>query len=287
MNHFKLTYKKLLLISFVLFLIVGCGEVTVTHNTRAEMPGDGLNLYSVGRVLKRSMHSMGFERDLNISGINNLDINEDGMVDYISVREFGRPPLVQYSLFVAFSDSEVIELATIGIQESMSGRSLISIRGNEELYGPGAYYNTSASISQFGMYSVLYRPGRTIYVSPYSGFRQPDNYVRNKTVERTVYQKASKEANKNSSFKNEKKSSLTKKPEKSPNAGKKSSFLSKIKSKFSKKNKTNNATKKTSALKSKPVKPTNSKFSSSSKKKTTASSKKSSSKKKKSSSKKK
>lgn len=200
------------------------------------MPGDGLSLFWVGQALKKSLSSEGFERRLNSQGINNLDLNGDGMIDYVSVREFGAPPLMQYSLFVAYGPEEIVELATIGIQESVSGRARISIHGNEAIYGPRSYYNTSMRVDSFALYGYMYSPNRVVYISPYSLTRRPDYYQPTRTIERTKYVKKAESNVSDTSFKKEDKSSLTVKSKAvSPNAGKSKGFFSKLKSSSSKK----------------------------------------------------
>ena len=52
---------------------------------------EGLNLKAVGELLKKANDAETFEKLLNSKdeGINNLDLNEDGKVDYIFVTEYG------------------------------------------------------------------------------------------------------------------------------------------------------------------------------------------------------
>src|SRR5512133_3944872 len=53
------------------------------------LPGDNLNLYAVMNLFQESKTLEEFERNLNDenSRINNLDLNGDNMVDYISVAD--------------------------------------------------------------------------------------------------------------------------------------------------------------------------------------------------------
>jgi len=51
------------------------------------LPGDNLNLYAVMKMFQESKTLEEFERNLNDekSNINNLDLNGDGLIDYIRV----------------------------------------------------------------------------------------------------------------------------------------------------------------------------------------------------------
>jgi hypothetical protein len=242
------------LISFYMrtssLLLILCTVISGCGTEREPMPGDGLSLFRVGLALRQSHNSEGFERRLNSNGFNNLDLNQDGLTDYISVREFGAPPLMQYSLYVALSRDEVVELATIGIQESVSGKARVSIHGNRAVYGQHSYYNTSMRVNDFSLYSYAYRSNRTMYVSPYYLGRQPDDYQPTRTVERTVYLKKAESSSKSSIFKKEEESSLTAKSKApSPNAGKSNAFFNKVK--VSPNSKATNSSVKSSSLGSK------------------------------------
>jgi hypothetical protein len=77
---------------------------------------ENFDLQRVGNVLERSNDPAEFERYLNDDdGINNLDLNGDGYVDYISVDEFEDRDSNSrgLSLFTRFGPDLIQEIATI------------------------------------------------------------------------------------------------------------------------------------------------------------------------------
>ena len=84
--------KKLIITSILALLIAG-GSAMRAQNRPDEylgLPGDNLNLYAVMKLFQESETLEGFERNLNDenSRINNLDLNGDNMVDYITVSDY-------------------------------------------------------------------------------------------------------------------------------------------------------------------------------------------------------
>src|SRR5215217_4056961 len=77
---------------------------------------ENLDLQAVGSLLERANNAEDFEYLLNSeNGINNLDLNDDGYADYISVREFDDRYDDErgFSLFSQFGPDLIQEIATI------------------------------------------------------------------------------------------------------------------------------------------------------------------------------
>ena len=84
--------KKLILTS-ILALLVAAGTTAIPQDYPDEylgLPGDNLNLYAVMKLFQESETLEGFERSLNDenSRINNLDLNGDNLIDYITVQDY-------------------------------------------------------------------------------------------------------------------------------------------------------------------------------------------------------
>ena len=81
--------KKLITISlFAALLATGPAlKAQQEPNEYLGLPGDNLNLYAVMQLFQDSKTLEDFERELNNpeSNINNLDLNDDNMVDYLTV----------------------------------------------------------------------------------------------------------------------------------------------------------------------------------------------------------
>src|SRR4030042_6083665 len=84
--------KKLIFTSVLALLLAGVGTIKAQEwpEEYLGLPGDNLNLYAVMNLFQESETLEGFERNLNDenSRINNLDLNRDNMVDYITVSDY-------------------------------------------------------------------------------------------------------------------------------------------------------------------------------------------------------
>ena len=110
-------------------------EVTiVTPTTEA---GEGLDLYAVAELFKDAESVEGFEKALNDSAneINNLDLDEDGNVDYIRVVDHGKDNTHILVLQVALGENEYQDVATIEIERKSDEDVDLQVVGNEEIYG--------------------------------------------------------------------------------------------------------------------------------------------------------
>lgn len=100
------------------------------------LPGDNLNLYAVLDLFKASANVEDFEKKLNDPNtkINNLDLNNDGYIDYIRVVDYGKDNLHSLVLQVPVNKGESQDVAVIEIEKTNDGAH-IQVVGNEDLYG--------------------------------------------------------------------------------------------------------------------------------------------------------
>lgn len=153
---------------------------------------DNLDLRRVGPLVERSRNVEEFERYLNErDGINNLDLNGDGYVDYISVEEFddrgdGERGL---SLFTRFGPDLIQEVATILFRRENPGwpGARVYVAGNEQIYGDNAFYEANWADRALGLASFLFGNQRDRYVSPYYYNSYPAGYQVYEVVETPVY----------------------------------------------------------------------------------------------------
>jgi hypothetical protein len=143
--------------------------VTAPHSEAAA----GLDLYAVAELFKTSETLEGFEQSLNHSetGINNLDLDQNGEVDFIRVTEKTADDTHLIILQTAISESELQDVATIAVEKESGEKYNLHIQGDAELYGAN-YYVVPAS-NNFGAWNVvrgIFRPNYRAYVSPY-GYR--------------------------------------------------------------------------------------------------------------------
>lgn len=131
--------KKLLITSILAFLIVS-GTTLKAQDKQDEylgLPGDNLNLYAVMNLFQNSRTLEEFERKLNDenSRINNLDLNGDNRVDYISVADHVNRGVHNIVLSVALNSFEKQDVAVFTVERFRNGSAQIQLIGDEALYG--------------------------------------------------------------------------------------------------------------------------------------------------------
>lgn len=101
------------------------------------MPGDNLNLYLVLNLFKQSASIEEFEHQLNSpdSKVNNLDLNNDGSVDYLRVSDYGKNDYHTIVIQDIISASETQDVAIIDLQKKNGNIAHVQIVGDESLYG--------------------------------------------------------------------------------------------------------------------------------------------------------
>ena len=103
----------------------------------SSLPGDNLNLYAVMKLFRESKTLELFEKNLNDenSAINNLDLNGDGQVDYISVYYNFDGTLHTIVLSVAINENENQDIAAFYVEKDANNQVQIQLVGDEALYG--------------------------------------------------------------------------------------------------------------------------------------------------------
>jgi hypothetical protein len=101
------------------------------------LPGDNLNLYAVLDVFQKSKTLEEFERVLNEqdSKVNNLDLNNDGEIDYIEIESQKKGNTHVIVLQVAVSSTEKQDVAVIEVDKDKKNNVHVQIIGDADLYG--------------------------------------------------------------------------------------------------------------------------------------------------------
>jgi hypothetical protein len=148
------------------------GDVNVSSKIEA---ADGLDLKAVGELVKEVKSAEEFEKRINEpNGVNNLDLNQDGKVDFISVTEYGNEQAKGFSLTVQPARGETQEIATIEI-EKKGEQAQVDVRGNEQVYGQHHHYHYGMSPGSLLLMAYLFRP-HPFYVSPFHFGYYPPYY---------------------------------------------------------------------------------------------------------------
>lgn len=141
--------------------------VSITPVTEA---AEGLDLQAVCERFKDSEGLEEFEKALNDpeTGINNLDLDENGEVDYIRVVEEAAEDTHVIVLQVPVADNEFQDVATIEIEKAEGEMVNLQVHGNEMLYGPDYYvYPSAVHVHTWPIilriYGPAYRPYRSVF----------------------------------------------------------------------------------------------------------------------------
>lgn len=181
--HFLFT----LLFSFTLFPNLVYSQTT-TDNSQLELPGDNFCLEGALELFKKSESPEDFEEKLNSeeSQVNNLDLNEDGDIDYIRVVDNMDGDVHALVLQVPVGEEESQDIAVIEIEKTADKEAMLQIIGDELLYGEnhivepfdleasdgGRGPSVAVSRVVFNVWAwpsvrFMYRPAYTVWVSPF------------------------------------------------------------------------------------------------------------------------
>jgi len=131
---------KNLILKSILAVLIASGTTVRAQNYPREhlgLPGDNLNLYAVMDLFRNSETLEGFEKNLNdpLSKINNLDLNGDNLVDYITVSDYVNGKVHTIVLRAALGRNEYQDVAVFTVQKLRKKKILIQLIGDEALYG--------------------------------------------------------------------------------------------------------------------------------------------------------
>ena len=101
------------------------------------LPGDHFSLEGALDLLKRAGSPEEFEKLLNTEDtyVNNLDLNQDGDIDYIRVVDHSDGDAHALVLQGVISKDESQDIAVIEIEKTGDSEAILQIIGDEDLYG--------------------------------------------------------------------------------------------------------------------------------------------------------
>lgn len=186
----KYGYPKSILLLAAFFLTATTSFAQDTAPDSTGLLGDDFSLEGALQLFKKSDNLETFERELNKEDnyVNNLDLNEDGDIDYIRVIDQMDGDAHAIVLQVPISKSESQDVAVIEIEKTDASNAVLQIVGDEDLYGPNHFVEpvdeaaTGGSGGPEPMYETerlvvnvwlwpsvryIYTPGYRLYVSPW------------------------------------------------------------------------------------------------------------------------
>lgn len=164
--------------------------------------GEDLDLTAVMVVFKESYDLADFERRLNErNGINNLDLNDDGIVDYVRVTEkrLARSSDRVIFLQAILGDYQLQDIAVINVERRGARQVYVQCEGNIDIYGPNYFveppYSSYNYVHTWPIWRVMFRrhyrtyrsPWRWRYYPRYWRYRRPVLYDTYYSRTRTYY----------------------------------------------------------------------------------------------------
>ncbi len=184
--------KTLHLFSFTLIFFLSSFALAFGQSQQEAtgLPGDGFSLEGALELFKKSGSLEDFEKSLNTEDkiVNNLDLNEDGDIDYIRVIDNADGDAHALVLQAVISEKESQDIAVIEIEKNGAESAILQILGDEDIFGEskivepfeeegnggghgGAqmddYVRVVVNVYFWPSVRYLYRPGYVVYRSPY------------------------------------------------------------------------------------------------------------------------
>ncbi|HFA49623.1 MAG TPA: hypothetical protein ENJ95_11475 [Bacteroidetes bacterium] len=175
-----------------LFLAFALPFLAISQSTETDggtgLDGDGFSLEGALELFKKAESPEAFEKLLNSEDnyVNNLDLNEDGDIDYIRVVDNMDGEVHAIVLQVPVSETESQDVAVIEIEKKGKEEAILQIVGDADLYGEQTIVEPietetkddgrgpSVSVVRIVVnvwlwpsVRFVYRPGYRVWVSPW------------------------------------------------------------------------------------------------------------------------
>ena len=138
---------------------------------------DNLDLEAVASVFGDSENLEEFEKKLNDpeTKISNLDLNEDGEVDYLRVVETSKGKTHLVTIQAVIEKDQYQDVATIDIEKDSKGKTQVQVVGDVYMYGPG-YIVEPVYVHQPVIFVFFWGPVYSPWRSPFFWGYYPPYY---------------------------------------------------------------------------------------------------------------
>jgi hypothetical protein len=167
-----------LTLSLNTLVLSGCKEKTtyVPKKTGSDVSvvasnvADGLDLSQLPALVRQAKDGEDLEKLLNSSGVNNLDTNQDGNVDYLNVEEFRENGQQGFVLFTN-ENGQRSDIAQVSVTRNGQNGE-VAVQGNPNYYPQQTVYRSSFPWGEILLAAWLINLARPRYYHPpyYYGF---------------------------------------------------------------------------------------------------------------------
>jgi hypothetical protein len=185
--------KYTFIVSLLLFFTWGYnayGQDQITVKATNSDISDNLDLKAVASIFGQSSDLEDFERRLNNAdlGISNLDLNNDGYVDYLRVVEEYENDVMVVTIQAVLDQDIYQDVASIVVEKNNDGTHRVQVIGDTYIYGNNyviepVFVSTPPIFTIFG--AVVFRT----WVSPFYWNHYPVVYRHRVPVEPVVYRR--------------------------------------------------------------------------------------------------
>lgn len=119
-----------------LFLVIGISTGIAQEKDTPEFNGDNFSLEGALAMFKKSASLEDFEKAINEenNNVNNLDLNNDGDIDYLTVEDIMEGTNHVVVLSALLGENEKQDVATINIEKTGNEEAHLQILGDNDLY---------------------------------------------------------------------------------------------------------------------------------------------------------
>jgi len=167
MKNLNKTIGKVGMLFLASVTSINAQDVTTVEATSEEI-SENLNLEAIASIFGDSKDLEEFEHKLNDpeTQISNLDLNEDGNVDYLRVVETSEKDTHLIAIQSVLGEDIYQDIATVEVEKDADGKTQVQVVGDVYLYGPGyivqpVYVHRPVIFSWF--WRPYYRPYRSVY----------------------------------------------------------------------------------------------------------------------------
>lgn len=188
--------KNIILLLFILSFIFITNKHTfaqddeITSIAPATANGENLDLSSVMALFQESKDLGDFEKKLNEKdGVNNLDLNDNGEIDYIRVVEQQKDSYRIIVLQAVLGENQTQDVAVINVEQKSGKEVVVECEGNTDIYGPNYYVAPppTVHVHVWPIFVIMFAPHYVVYRSPWHYHRYPPYWIGRPPVHYSVY----------------------------------------------------------------------------------------------------
>lgn len=167
--------KTLILLIAVVFFSPAFAQDTTKVSVKNEEIAENFDLKAVASAFGEAKDLEEFEKMLNDpeKQLSNLDLNEDGEVDYLRVMETVKGSTHYIAVQAVIGEDKYQDVCTIELEKNEKGEEVVQVVGDTYIYGPGYIYQPvypAPPVIFVYFWAPVYHPWHSPW---YWGYRPP------------------------------------------------------------------------------------------------------------------